>query len=238
MKIPLRSSVSLLLFHLCGTLSQNAFSDESLQPHAVLLAQVSDYVTQQAAARYPDADIDVRMNPLDSRVRLPMCSSLDTQLQNERKFGRVAVAVSCRSPIPWKIFLTGEVRVALPVVVSRGAISRQSEIQADQVELQKRDIAKLRSRYLTTLESVVGWETRKDVAADQVFYAQQLQPARLVKKGDRVQITARYKQVRIRTNGMALSDGVRGQQIAVRNQHSQRIVHGWVSAPGEVSTQP
>ena len=206
-------------------------------PHQALMTRVATRVSQEAAQRYPEATIEVQINPIDPRVRLPDCTLLNTQLQGERRYGRFSVAVSCRKPSVWKIFLTGDLHVALPVVVSRGAIGRSTEIQSSQVELEQRDISNLRNRYLTDLDAVIGWEARQDVPADHVFYAQQLKPARLVKKGDRVQITAEHAQISINATGVALSDGVRGQQIQIRNIHSGRIVHAWVRGPGRVSTR-
>ena len=68
--------------------------------------------------------------------------------------------------------------------------------------------------------------------------ASQLDVPIAVERGSKVQIVARRGGVEITGVGEALSAGRIGSQVRVRNQSSGRIVHGWVTGPGRVSTSP
>jgi flagella basal body P-ring formation protein FlgA len=61
-----------------------------------------------------------------------------------------------------------------------------------------------------------------------------VQPAEAIRKGDQVVITARSGTVSVRMPGEALSDGVIGKQISVRNQRSNRVIRARVVGPGQV----
>jgi flagella basal body P-ring formation protein FlgA len=57
----------------------------------------------------------------------------------------------------------------------------------------------------------------------------------LIKRGDRVAITAEKSGIGISMNGIAQSDGSRGQAIRVKNQNSERVINAIVIDSGKVS---
>ncbi len=68
--------------------------------------------------------------------------------------------------------------------------------------------------------------------------ARQLVAPIAVNKGDEVKIRSGDGPVAVSMNGTALGDGMPGEQIAVRNVQSERVIKAWVVAPGLVSTGP
>jgi flagella basal body P-ring formation protein FlgA len=56
--------------------------------------------------------------------------------------------------------------------------------------------------------------------------------------GDSVVLDAGHGLVAVSTQAIALTDGVYGEQIDVRNPRSNRIVTGWVTGRGTVTTRP
>ena len=57
----------------------------------------------------------------------------------------------------------------------------------------------------------------------------------MIKRGDRVAITAEKSGIGISMNGIAQSDGSRGQAIRVKNQNSERVINAIVIDSGKVS---
>ena len=208
------------------------------QDIGLLMQEVEDYLRGRSEQFYPNADLTISMNPPDKRVRLPLCESLEKTVQGERRYGRIAIEIRCRKPRAWSVYLTGMVTVKIPVAVAQNTIKRGSSIQATDISMQYRVLSQLGSRYLSSVDELLGWEAKRDISKGSIIFAQQLQAFRLVHKGDRVQITSSKNGFSVAASGIALNDGIQGQQIPVRNQQSNRVIHAWVTQRGLVSTQP
>ena len=205
---------------------------------ADLLTQVTQFAAEQAQSRYPNGNISVNTRALDPRVRLPECEDLTLALQGDRRVGRVAVSARCQHPQPWHLFITSEISVTMPVVVSRQSILRNVILGPEHVELESRDIGRLRTDYLTNVENAIGRQAKRAISAGAVIFHRQVVAAKLVKKGDKVTIRATHGVVTVATVGTAMRDGVAGEQIPIRNLKSNRLVNAWVIGRGLVTTAP
>ncbi|HEX7036427.1 MAG TPA: flagellar basal body P-ring formation chaperone FlgA [Pseudomonadales bacterium] len=205
---------------------------------AMLLADAERMLERQAREAYPTARIDAQMQTLDPRLDLPPCDDAELTPRGQQRHGRIAVAVRCEAPQPWSIFLTGDVRVSVPVVVTLRPIRRGEVIDASMLAAEERELGELRDLFYTDLGDVVGQQARRHLAQGEVVLASQLARPIAVERGSKVQIVARRGAVEITGVGEALSAGEVGSQVRVRNQSSGRIVHAWVTGPGRVSTTP
>jgi len=203
-----------------------------------VLEQVRALLHAQARTAYPDAQISVRIAALDPRLTLTPCSELTLTPRSTQNYGRIPVAAQCHAPHGWSVFLTGEVSVVVPVVVTREAVNRGTTLGAAQLALEPRDLGSLRNQHLTRISKAAGMETRSPLRADQVVYGTQLKAPLAVRRGERVTILADRGPVRINARGEALQNGMMGAQIRVKNLQSDRIVHAWVRAEGLVATTP
>jgi len=59
-----------------------------------------------------------------------------------------------------------------------------------------------------------------------------------VTRGDTVMLASSQGHVRVTTQAVALSDGVYGEQIEVRNPRSDRVLTAWVTGRGTVTVRP
>jgi flagella basal body P-ring formation protein FlgA len=75
---------------------------------------------------------------------------------------------------------------------------------------------------------------RKPIPPGTVISAKLLTRRHLVKKGNQVTITARNGNIAVRMSGTALEDGVRDEQIRVRNDSSQRTIKAVVRSQNQV----
>ena len=139
------------------------------------------------------------------------------------------------APQPWSVFITADVQVTLPVVVTTGPLERGAIVSASDLALVPKNVASLRRQYLTEVAGATGMEVARTLPARAVVYPALLRPALAVRKGDRVALLAQRGAVTIQVRGEALRDGMVGAQIPVRNRQSQRTVYGWVRSPGVVA---
>lgn len=203
-----------------------------------LLERAAAHAHDAARQAYPTGTVAVRMVPLDPRLRLEPCADLWLEIPGERVAGRVAVHARCRAPATWGLYLTAQVDVVLPVVELARPVPRDTVLRDDDLGLAPRNLAEIRDGYLTDLDAAVGMAARSNLRAGTVLYQRHLAAPKLVTKGDAVTLAASHGHVRVTTKAIALSDGVYGEQVEVRNPRSNRVMTGWVTGPGAVSTRP
>ena len=220
------------------SLSAAPASGEGPRSLEALLGDAERLLETQALEAYPGAAVEASMQPLDPRLDLPPCAEASLTPRGQSHHGRIPVAVRCQSPQPWSIFLTGDVRVRVPVVVTTRPVRRGEIIERATVTTELQDLSSLRSLFYTRAGDVIGKETRRNLPGSAVVFASQLAEPVAVKRGSKVQIVARRGAVEITSLGEALAEGRVGTQVRVRNLASGRIVHAWVDAPGRVVTTP
>ena len=203
-----------------------------------LVAMSRAFLTDNARRDFPDADVRVSVNALDARLRFPACEKLALTPHGTRSYGRTSVTARCEAPQPWAASMTATIEMWRPVVVVVHALPSESVIQAGDIAMQPRNLGELHDQYIGESDRVIGWTTRRAIAAGTVLSARQLEASIAVNKGDEVRIRSGQGPVVVSMNGTALGKGMPGEQIAVRNVQSDRVVKAWVVGPGLVSTGP
>lgn len=196
---------------------------------------VEDYLARSEI----DARYEIRINPLDPRLRLAACDSdLEQRLESpEQPVGRVTVRVSCEGSTPWTVFVPAQVRIYRPVVVLKTPLKRDSLVKESDIAMIEQDVGLLTHGYLTDANQAIGRKLTRPARADQILTPSQLELADSIKRGDQVVIAAKGSGISVRMQGEALSAGSNGQQISVRNLSSQRVVKARVVGPGQVEVE-
>jgi len=226
-----------LLFVVGGAIAADDQSTPELSA-TELLTKAQQFLTDAAAIDYPQSDVRVSVNPLDARLRFPACDKLTLTPHGARGVGRTSVTARCDQPQPWAASLTATIEVWRNVAVVIHALPGGSVIKPDDVEMQPRNLGDLHDQYIGETDRAVGWTARRAIAAGTVLSARQLVAPIAINKGDEVRIRSGAGPVAVSMNGTALNDGMPGEQIAVRNVQSDRVIRAWVVAPGLVSTAP
>jgi flagellar basal body P-ring formation protein FlgA len=114
--------------------------------------------------------------------------------------------------------LNVEVSVPHAVVAVVRAMPRGSILRAEDVKLVEQvaneQIVQVEEAF-HTLEDVIGKETQKAISPGQVLDKNYVRSQILVRRGDVVTVYARAAGIRVRTTARALSDGSKGDLIAV-----------------------
>src|SRR5471032_179378 len=193
---------------------------------------VEDYLaTTQAPGRY-----EIQVNPLDPRLRMPMCDKeLTATLESPAQpIGRVTVKVRCEGASPWTVFVPAQVKLFRDVVVVTRPLKRTGIIGYDDVAMRERDISLITESYLTSVDQAIGQKLTRPMVADQVITLVHLEQAEVVRKGDQVVISASSGGLNVKMPGEALSNGGMSEQIRVKNLNSNRVIKAQVMAPGQV----
>lgn len=205
---------------------------------SALLARAGEFAENAARQAYPEGQVTVRMVPLDPRLTLAACEDLDLRIPGDRVAGRVSVHARCRAPSTWGLYLTARVDVVLPVVTLTGPVPRNSILREANLTRTETNLAGLRDGYLIDPADAVGMAARHNLRSDGVLYQHQLAAPKLVSKGDTVTLASSVGAVTVTTNAVALTDGVYGEKVDVRNPRSNRVISAWVTGAGSVSMSP
>ncbi len=86
----------------------------------------------------------------------------------------------------------------------------------------------------TLAPRLVGWTTRRVIAAGEVLHAPAVAPPAAVRAGDHVAVVYQQSGVALRLAGTAAADAALGARVAVRVDTRRRF-EGTVTAPGVVT---
>ncbi len=124
-----------------------------------------------------------------------------------------------------------EVSLTVPVVVAAKPINRGQVVRTQDVQLEDRDFFHLDRMGLTDLAPVVGQQTRRFVRKGELIRNRDLKPRPLVNRGDLITVWSKVGGLRVKTVGKAMSPGMFGETIDVRNEASGQTFRVTVTGP-------
>jgi len=181
----------------------------------------------------------IEVGQIDQQLRLSRCAKVPEVFfsNSDRKIGHTSVGVRCNGEKAWTIYVPVRVGVFARVTVVSRALPRGHVIASGDIRKEYKDLASLVDGYLKNPQDAVGKSLSQSMTLGAVVTPLIIQPARSVRRGDRVTILASRKGVEVRMAGVALADGVPGARIKVRNITNSKIVQGVVTKHGEVQVK-
>lgn len=172
----------------------------------------------------------IEVGQLDSRLNLPSCTmALNYRLHGKAlQPGKLLVKVNCPGQNAWSVYVPAQLRAFKKVAVLKQATTRNTRIKREQVYFEERDLSTISNFYIDDPRQLEDMVVSRNLAAGSVLSARNLQPAKVVKRGQEVTILAQAGPVQVSMVGIAKSDGRKGQQIRVKNQRSGRIIRATV----------
>jgi flagella basal body P-ring formation protein FlgA len=203
------------------------------QSHESIYEAVKSYVAQNINTT---TEYEINLVPLVDHLNLPLCSQpIKVFTPNLVKPGRTAVNVRCNVGKTWATFVSVMVTPFENVVVLTQPLQRGETVTARHVSLVRKDVSSLQGNYLTQLDSILNKQVVRNLPTGTVVFPKDVVEPKLIKRGERVVITASKSGLGISMNGIAQSDGSRGQLIHVKNQNSGRVISAVVTDVGQVS---
>lgn len=180
--------------------------------------------------------IEASLGSIDPRLSLTDCADpLESAINGRATTGRINIKVSCPSGPRWSIFVPGKINVYREVITVLSPVNKGSTLSSSQLSVQEMDTSLIHGQYFTQMNAVNGMQAKRTLNPGQPILASQLEPPVVVKKGDAVVVTASSGTLDVKSPGIALMDGRKGQQISVKNRRSKRVVEARVTGPGQVT---
>ena len=211
-----------------------AYKTESL---ARIRQSVQAYV--EAKIANGPGETSITIGTLDPRLRLPRCTAPLDVLHRapNAATSQIRLTVQCNGEKPWTLYVPVEVRRKLPVVVAANAIARGMPMSADVLRLEVREVTGGAQHYYLDPTDLAGTAARRMLQPGEVIDSNDISTLKLVKRGQKVALTTHAAGLEVRTTGVAMADGGKGDRIPVRNPRSKRVIYGRVSGDGEVEVR-
>lgn len=117
-----------------------------------------------------------------------------------------------------------DVEAMAEMVVTTHQIDHGSLISADDIMLQRRDVASAGGKFLRNISDVVGKKARTTMRGNQSVRGEQLEKVPLVKSGQMVTIVAENEVMKVTVAGKARGNGSEGDVIMVQNLSSLKEI--------------
>lgn len=231
----MKKHLLILLLILCNQRDANA--QGLIENIELIKDSVAQFLTSEYQASNPDK-VDIKIGNLDSRLRLEKCNQPLSYILQDKigNGGNVSVQVSCKSGENWSILVPAQAKVFRQVAVAARTLQRGQQINETDLNYQSLDMSQYRQGFAVNKEEIVGKEVRYNINKGDAFRSSALDSPLAIKRGDEVSIEAQSGSIKVLTNGTAVSDGRIGQQIRIKNNHSERIVNARVVSSGKVQT--
>lgn len=207
---------------------------------AQLQLNVNQYVSQQLVARFGgqkvDKDFEIKVMPLDTRLRLTKCHDPVSHTLNTSNLGagQTSVKVSCGGATPWSIYTPVQIAQFGEVAVASRSLARGDVVQPGDIQFERQNLSQLGPNYVDSASRVVGFELKRPLREGEALRLSYVEPPKIVQRGDRVTLEAQANGLAVVAPGMAMANGQMGERIRVKNSQSERIVDALVIAPGRV----
>lgn len=222
-----------LIFILTFIFFNAAHAEQDSQSHDSIAEAVKSYVEQNI--KLP-GEYEMSFMPLDSRLNLPQCAEpLEVFTTTDIKAGRSTIGVRCNTEKKWSIFTSIIVKTYQMVVVLSQPIQRGEILTRQHIAIEKREVTNLREDFVTQIEKIENKQALRQLNTGTILSLRNFAEPKLIKRGDKVVISATRPDFSIRMSGVAMMDGVKGQVINVKNQNSGRVISATVIEPGLVS---
>jgi flagella basal body P-ring formation protein FlgA len=151
--------------------------------------------------------------------------------------GRTTVGVRCDKGAKWSIFTSAIVKIFDQVFILTQPIQLGEMLSPQHLTLEKRDVSNLRGDFVTRIEQLENKKSTRYLPKGSIISLKYFVEPFLVKRGERVTISAIKSTFNIDMKGIAMTDGIKDQRISVKNESSGRMINATVIEAGRVSVQ-
>ncbi|MEH6825196.1 MAG: flagellar basal body P-ring formation chaperone FlgA [Motiliproteus sp.] len=204
-----------------------------------LSEQAQAYLSQQLQSQLDPRDqLQIRVRMPDSRLQLEPCANAVTfSTSRSIQAGSFSLKANCDYPRRWSRYLQGEIQILRQVLISTRPLSKGHRLQARDMRLKAVDKNSLREGSYTQAQQILDYQLNRSVAGNIPLTPKLLSPPVLIQKGDTVTIQAGSNGIHVEMAGTALEAGTLSQQIAVKNNQSERVIKATVIGYGKVKVR-
>lgn len=229
----LRSFWARLFTTFCLSCSAYALPVQDLSD---LPNQVEKFLQQQLKANAVKR-LEISVKRPDPRLRLNQCDKELTLSNKSRNLSasNMTIQVACEGSRPWSFFVSAQVKQWAAIVTANSDLDKGHILTAADLSHTEQDISRIGHGFYQDPQSVVGMAVKRSINKGSPVRSAALTPPLLISKGDQVTIIASNGPISVKIAGEALAHGKQGQQIRVKNSHSERVIKARVTGKGTVS---
>lgn len=149
---------------------------------------------------------------------------------------RQRLTLHCPDTSDWSLVVTTQANVFVQAVVATQVLERGQTITSTMLERQEVNLGKQRRGVIATVEQVAGLSAKRRIRPQQILSNDMLVSPWLVRRGDKVAVTAHHGDIHAAIEGVVMEDGRLGAVVRVKNPGSGKTINAKVTGPGEVSS--
>jgi flagella basal body P-ring formation protein FlgA len=149
---------------------------------------------------------------------------------------RMSLVYKVDNTIVKNISIRGKLKAMASVAILTQNVKRGAILHPDMVQLQKKDLGKLRTP-CTDLREVLGRRLTRSLRTGSVLDMSSIEIPPLIRKGQLVKILINHNGMHLSASGISSMNGKQDQIIRVVNTVSKKMIYCKVSAPGIVEVQ-
>ncbi len=225
-------------FFLLGMLVFSFGAHASNQSLNEITNLVEEYVREMVLDTTNDDDFEIKAVKIDSRVRLKPCEGrmIPELTHGTINRSRVTVTVSCDSE-SWHLRVPVEVKRYKEVVFAKTTIQRGDVVHEQDVDLMRVDASRL-SQFFDDAADVLGKQAKRSINQGRIIKPNMVQEPMLIKRGAQVKMVITLPGLEITSQGVAKTNGHKGEFIEVTNLSSQKEVQALVIGENVVQVTP
>lgn len=221
------SNVLVLSAMISIALVNNAIG-QSLTDHEDIENKIHNYIkTQLTPSPYNKTEIII--SQIDRRKQLASCQKpLALNIVGKRGIQRTnTINVSCVGS--WRIFVPVTIKTLSPIVTAKKNLALGELLNSSNMAVTYLDTSLIIGQTVAEIKEVLGAKVKRYIQNGRPILSNLVC---MVCKNEQVAITVTKGSLKIRSSGVSLSDGSKGQKISIKNNSSGRIIEAVVVAVG------
>lgn len=176
--------------------------------------------------------VKISVQAIDPRINIKPCiSTLKANIPEKHNGRNVNVKIYCEDDVPWQLFIPVRISQEIPVLVTTTILAKGTVIDNYNTVTEYININRIRGESIEKVELVAGGRLKRRLSKGAVVSPRNIC---LVCKGEAVTIMAKSNDFMIKTTGLALTSGSKGEQVKIKNTKSGRTINARVQAVNKV----
>jgi len=176
--------------------------------------------------------IEISIPKLDPRITINPCDEpLQANIPENHNGRNVNVKIYCDSKTPWKMFIPVKISQEVLVLVTKNVLAKGTVVDHLNTVAVYRNVNSIRGETINNVDGVSGGRLKRRLSKGALVSPRNVC---LVCKDESVTIIAESDGFTIKTAGVAITDGSKGEEVQVKNSKSGRVINARVSALNQV----
>ena len=179
-----------------------------------------------------DGKLEISLPELDPRITIKPCEApLQANIPENHNGRNLNVKIYCEGIVPWQMYIPVKISQEILVLVTQNVLAKGTVIDQSNTITEYTDVNSIRGETITNVAQISGGRLKRRLSKGSVVSPRNVC---LVCEGESVTIIAQSDGFTIKTAGIALTDGSKGEEVQIRNSKSGRTINARVEAVNQV----